>query len=56
LAAFLRSLGEANDTELLRVLASVLDQDQREPGWFLALCEQGVIADILQAIELREGG
>jgi hypothetical protein len=43
-------------TELLRVLASVLDQDQREPGCFLALCEQGVIADILQAIELREGG
>jgi hypothetical protein len=43
-------------TELLRVLASVLDQDQREPGWFLALCEHGVIADILQAIELQEGG
>jgi hypothetical protein len=43
-------------TELLRVLASVLEQDRREPGWFLRLCEEGVIADILQAIELREAG
>ena len=43
-------------TELLRVLASVLEQDRSESGWFLRLCEQGVIADILKAIELREGG
>lgn len=43
-------------TELLRVLVSVLEQDRREPGCFLALCEQGVIAGILQAIERRETG
>ena len=42
-------------TELLRVLVSVLGRDRRESGYFLSLCEQGVIADILQAIELREG-
>ena len=43
-------------TELLRVLAWVLEQDRSESGWFLRLCEQGVIADILQAIERRETG
>jgi len=43
-------------SELLRVLALVLEQDRREFGCFLRLCEQGVIADILRAIELREGG
>ena len=52
----IESWAKLTHTELLRVLASVLEQDRREPGCFLRLCEGGVIADILEAIELREGG